>query len=106
MSPTRPSQQSQPAPLPLIKSELKIEEDSTHFSYNQPVPDDDMPTDLSMPSEFQSRKRLHPDSPKQLSHSEKHRISMIVGENLQKLSRERDQHIASLNLKIEQSVQQ
>lgn len=108
MSPTRVTQQSQPAPLSLtIKSEPKVEEEHSHYAWNQPVQDDDMPTDLSMPSEFQSRKRLQPDSPKSMSHAEKHRIiSMRVGENLQKLSRERDQHIATLNLKLEESVHQ
>ncbi|XP_077292602.1 ETS variant transcription factor anterior open [Arctopsyche grandis] len=108
MSPTRVTQQNQTAPLSLtIKSEPKVEEEQTHYAWNQPVQDDDMPTDLSMPTEFQSRKRLHPDSPKMLSHAEKHRIiSMQIGENLQKLSRERDQHFATLNLKQEESVHQ
>jgi ETS translocation variant 6/7 len=105
MSPTRVTPQvNQPSPLSLsIKSEPKVEEETTHYAWNQPVQDDDMPTDLSMPTEFQSRKRSHPDSPK---HSDKHRISMIVGENLQKLSREREQHFASLNIKHEESAHQ
>lgn len=109
MSPTRVAASPAigvPAPLSLtIKAEPKIEEDSYSHSWGQSQ-DDDMPTDLSMPSELHSRKRAHPDSPKQMTLSDKHRISMIVGENLQKLRCEREQqkqHYASLNLKHEES---
>lgn len=108
MSPTRTATQvNRQSPVSLaIKSEPKAEEEPTHFPWNHPVQDDDMPTDLSMPADFQSRKRSHPDSPKLATLSDKHRISMIVGENLQKLSREREQHFSSASVKHEDSSHQ
>lgn len=89
-----------------IKAEPEIEEDNSRLMAGPTSHDEDMPTDLSMPSsEHTSRKRPHYEVPKHLTLSDKHRISIIVGENLQKLSREREHHYSALNLKSENCEQ-
>lgn len=92
MSPTRVAAQ------PVVKSETKECEE-------EPVVDEDMPTDLSMAAVEPWRKRPRAEPPSQPL-LDKHRISALIGETM-KIKRETDyvnEHYA-LNLKSEKCEQ-